>query len=314
MVTNPNLNQGRRRTIFALSNSLHSFQIWSGTFFCTLIIVGSIAAQVTAMDFGWGTDHAKPNEKPDFDNSEAVIWMVGDIYIGDYDKFRKFILADPDKYISSGRSVYLSSNGGNVVESLRLATLLKYMYADVNVEYREKCASSCFFLYVGGVARHASFKDTLGVHRAYFEPSYFAGMSPFEAEKKQVELTKLVADFLDANSVSRSLIEKMTSTSSKEIHWLTSEEIDAIGEYPPWYEEFLIAKCGYQGRTKERELFLKALNSTNIDAWIGEIGRVKECEDKFVAAELKRTLRTVLQEADPLRKSQPPSPTQKSPN
>ena len=217
-------------------------------------------------------------------------------------------MANLDEYISSGRNVYLSSNGGNVVESLRLALLLKGMYATVNVEYREKCASACFLLYIGAAERYASFKDTLGIHRAYFEPKSFAGMSPIEAEKKQGELTKLVTDFLEVNSVPRSIIETMTGTSSKEIHWLSSEEIRSIGTYPPWYEEFLIAKCSYKpGGKEEVDMMLH-----HFEAWSAEIDRLERCKDTFINAELKRTLRSVLEEPDPLKKVESPRPTKKS--
>ncbi len=50
-------------------------------------------------------------------------------------------------------------------------------------------------------------------------------------------------DYLHKLRVPSALVDTMFENASSEIHWLTAEELRAMGARPAWYEEFLIARC-----------------------------------------------------------------------
>lgn len=242
-------------------------------FYGALICI-AIAQPVSAMDFSWSGSG----------NAKLILQMKGDVNAGDYEKFRKFMLDNLDEYSKGTRIVSLASNGGDVVETLKIAKLLRAMYATV-VLSDAPCASSCFFLYISAINRASHGK--IGIHRVYFDRSYFAGLSLKDAERSQAELTKSVNALLEDNSVPRYLIETMNRTSSSEIHWLSDKEIGDLGERPAWYEEFLIAKCGYDKGAGER--YNEHPENPELErAWLANFTKVQPCEEKFLATELEK--------------------------
>lgn len=169
---------------------------------------------VTAMDFSWVTTPATSETSEGY-----YLLMNGDINDGDYEKFRSFVQKNLTKY-GRNRFVHLSSNGGNLIEALKISGLLRSMYPTITVD-DGKCASSCFFLYLSGSTRYARSSLSIGIHRAYFDPKYFAGLKPEAARAKQSELTKIVSTILDNNGVPQYLKDKMNQTSSNDIYWLS---------------------------------------------------------------------------------------------
>ncbi len=217
--------------------------------------------------------------------------MTGEIKMGDFEKFRLFMVKNLQEYSSTPhRGVYLSSDGGDLVEALKIAAVLKRMYPSVDIAYGGRCASACFFLYLSGAHRQSTRDNTLGIHRAYFDPVYFAGLSLTKAEQKQKELTNLVNSVLEDNSVPRSLIEIMNRTSSLEIHWLTKNEREQIEGRPAWYEELLIAKCNYD-KALEKRYNATSSNSPNFarisEAYMDNLYEWATCEGKMIDIELK---------------------------
>jgi hypothetical protein len=235
------------------------------------------------------------------------ILMQGEIRKGDYEKFRKFMLENFDAYVAKNRLVFLDSNGGDLVETLKIAGLLRAAYATVHIEYNNykgQCASSCFFLYLSGTER-TFVGGRLGIHRAFFDPSYFSGLSLTDAKSRQSELTKAVDAILRDNAVPQSLIDRMNRTSSTEIYWLEYSELEELGNHPSWYEEFLIAKCGYDKALMNK---LAADTSTHERWRTIYFKKIKPCEERFVAPELKK-LRILLQTSEPSVKPDKPAPS-----
>lgn len=242
------------------------------------IVLVAFLTNVSAMDFSWESSG----------DVKLMLKMEGDIQRGDFEKFRAFMQQNYNAYINGTRMVLLSSNGGDVVETLKIARILRAMYAEVLVSAKGKCASSCFFLYISGIKRAST--DAVGIHRPYFDRSYFAGLPLEDAKKKQSELAQAVNAFLDENSVPRALIEVMNRTSSTEIYWLNPGEVDSLGQRPAWYEEFLIAKCGYdksleKGANEDESL---------MEAFLENHVKVRDCEDSFLKEEFRK-LRALLE-------------------
>ncbi len=241
------------------------------------------------MDFTWV---ATPATADKFEN--RFLRMSGDINTGDYERFRVFMQKNLDKYKTS-HYIELSSNGGNVVEALKIAGLLRLMYPTINVE-QGKCASACFFLFLSGASRYTAASNLIGIHRAYFDPKYFSGLPPLTAKRKQEDLTKAVNVILDDNGVPQYLKETMNRTSSNDMYWLSDKDIAAIGRMPAWYEEFMIAKCNYGEVLTYRndvapKIRNKIANGEEVDKSIlaesaTRYIRYKQCEKKIVNEEL----------------------------
>lgn len=217
-------------------------------FLLALIIFISHTVSVKAMEFKWASSAAIEAKARRSGNSvpvlkSAQLFMKGEIKPGDAERFRVFMLQIVEEYRWESPVVILSSNGGDVIEALKISKIIRVMYAKIWVV--GSCASACFFLYLAATNRIVTGDAMLGVHRVYIDPKYYSALSLNDAEKKQRELTAAVKAILEVNSVSQGLIDRMNRTSSAEVYWLTEAEIEDLGEHPPWYEELLIARCGY---------------------------------------------------------------------
>ena len=244
-----------------------------------ILIILISSTPVFSMEFRWGRiDETKKGELP----RKEVIYMSGEIRYGDFDRFRAFLLENFNIYVGSQRLVTISSNGGDLVEAMKIARLIKEMYAEVRVF--ETCASACFTLYVSAVER-ISF-GRIGIHRPYFDRRYFGGLRPPQAEKRQLELTKAFNLFLEANYVPRNLIDRMNETSSNEIYWLNEKEINDLGNYSNWFEEFLLAKC------KRAPGILEGIDLLLYDE--KEYRKYSDCKEKAILPELNGQLKTIL--------------------
>lgn len=242
------------------------------------------------MEFSWG-----PDPIPRDYASDSYLYMSGSIRPGDYQRFRTFMLENLEKYKASSRVVVLESNGGNVFDALKIAELLRSMHVTVEV-LKGKCTSSCFYLYLSG-NRRIALQGSLGIHRAYFDQTYFKGLSPEEARRKYLYLTESVKLFLNSHNVPQYLIERMNGASSTDTYWLTGEDIYSLGMRQPWFEEMLIAKCGldiplekrYRSTPKDSPLYADLERKYDANQ-----ASVIQCEYGSFGPELNK-LRTILQ-------------------
>lgn len=245
-----------------------------------------LAVPALAMEFIWVVTPATHETSTGYH-----VLMSGTIKQGDYAKLRLFVRRSLERY-KSHRFVTLDSNGGNLVEALKIARLLRSMYPSISVK-DGKCASSCLYLYLSGATRFSS-PESIGIHRAYFDPAYFSGLKIEEARQKQIELTSLLNAILDENGVSQDLKDKMNRTSSMDVYWLSKTEIRSLGMHPAWYEEWLIAKCDYgkfRSATKEvREKLDRGgeVEGELLDKVATTHIKSNACEDKIVRAELSK--------------------------
>ncbi len=243
------------------------------------------------MDFYWDTDK----------NDTESLRMSGDIKSGDYEKFRAFLTKNLNKYKHMEyRFVRLSSNGGNLIETLKIAGLLKVSYATISVE-NGRCASSCFFLYLSGVTRYSHSPLSIGIHRAYFDQTYFAGLKPETARAQQERLTNAVNAILDENGVPQYLKDLMNRTSSGDMYWLSADDVENIGRHPAWYEELIIANCGkYMERLKQIE---RGANE-RFDA----IAQLYLCEAGIIDSQLPELVTALAAEEKTTPKAKSPKP------
>lgn len=208
--------------------------------------ITGIDAQAKGLDFTWEKDKEIGGEHLRID---------GEIEPGDFERFLRFIRIDQHRYLeSANQNVRLNSRGGSFIEAIRISQLLKKLYPKMTVGREDICASSCFFLFLSGAERNVWLGGRIGIHRVYFDGKFYAGLSTSEARKRESDLYLLVEEILKENRVPQYLREAMNSVPSNEIRWLDDIEIKNLGQMPPWYEEYLIAKCNYGDvRTMEND-------------------------------------------------------------
>lgn len=77
----------------------------------------------------------------------------------------------------------------------------------------------------------------LGLHRPYLR-------DPTGGEE-QLHVMREVRARLSRDLIPARLIDLMMSRPSNDVYWLSYEEIEELGLYPPQQEEFFITRCGY---------------------------------------------------------------------
>jgi len=176
-------------------------------------------------------------------NVESIL-LKGEIFPGDYNRLLDFIRIDTNRFWRS-HGFILASPGGDIEEALWIARLVKGTYAEVFVgPATGPCVSACFFIFASAARREAH-PGSLGVHRPYVHPKHLISLSPLQAESLQKDILKRARLQLEDLQVPTSIIDTMFQRASTEVYWLTKLEIeDQLGRRPPWYEQFLIARCG----------------------------------------------------------------------
>jgi hypothetical protein len=154
-----------------------------------------------------------------------------------------------------------------VHEAIRMAQVVKALYFSVRVTPGKPCASACFLLFLAGSGRGASPAEmmtatakaqlnelnakTIAAGHPPIQTDGFVGLHrPYSStisnlENDQIEIMKKLSRYLEDQMLPRRLIDLMMTRPSNDIYWLTSEDLQQLGDYPPEQEELFIKKCGY---------------------------------------------------------------------
>ena len=158
--------------------------------------------------------------------------------------------------------VRLKSPGGDVLEALEMANLLRRLHI-WRAEVDELCSSACFYLLAT-----AHFKDCyspenypwdcrIGVHRPYIPIEYLVNLSAEESDDFHEKVMERVGAFLEDMHVSSELVETMMATSSNSMYWLPrvpSKNVELAGlgvevwqgfeaSPIPGYQEWVVGNC-----------------------------------------------------------------------
>ncbi len=220
-------------------------------------------------------------------SSEALL-LKGEIAPGDYEFLLDTIRRDTARFWRSTGFI-LASPGGDIQEALKISRLVKGTYSSVFVgEATGPCVSACFFIFSAAAFRDAGIRS-LGIHRPFIHPRRLVSASAKEAEALQKDALRLARSHLEDLDVPTSLIDKMFQRASTEVHWLTRDEVEEqLGRRPPWYEQFLIARCGFS-KTLERKYF-----ATSDQAILKQLTTVNSCGIQLSAPEARSFLATEL--------------------
>lgn len=250
---------------------------------CAPFLLAALSGGVTAAEFSYGS--------ADESSVDFAVVIKGKIVPGDYERLLDFIEDDPARFRAS--LILLASPGGDLVESMKIARLVKSTYQSVFVNgAKGSCASACFFIYVSAVERGAT-NRALGIHRPYFAPENFARKRLAEAEEMQRKLLKEARAFLEDREVPQYLIEEMFSRASDEVYWLDTADEERIGERAHWYDQVLVDRCGL-----DKELESGFANQGNEYPRLKEarenLEKVWQCSADLTAEESMSNLKAIL--------------------
>lgn len=200
--------------------------------------------------------------------------LEGEIRKGDAAQVEK-LLRSP---LPSGRAlVYkleISSPGGDILESLRIAELVQQNMLDVSLlhefatvaEWRMHvdsggtsqsalCASACVLILMSAPTRTLAYsKPRVGLHRPRFAVEFYQSQPPSTIARAQANLDSRVRELLATSGMSTELIEIMMSRASNDMYWLSGAEVASLRIEAPWYQEMRVASCG-SDYAKERRTF-----------------------------------------------------------
>ena len=183
----------------------------------------------------------KTNKYDGSQYSSEYIVIEGTIKSGDAKRFEEFLRSDTAR-TSRAFAIMLNSPGGSVSEAMSIGRLVRKLTFTVTNDHDAKCASSCFLIWAAGGYRRA-FPDMIGVHRAFIDPRLIDNYSIDDLEKNYSAARLDITKYLDEMDISRNFQDGMLRIPSKEIHWLSQSDLNSIGNFPSYIEEFLIAKC-----------------------------------------------------------------------
>lgn len=231
-----------RRTLFALLVAVSTNTISLDFFYSSRISTGEFAGMANELT------------------------IRGKIESGDTRKFIAFLREKPKDAVMGLYTVALDSPGGNVIEAMKLAQALKEHYPDTVV--RGACISACVLLWLaGGVHFLPTEEHKLGVHRPYFEPKQFAKLSIRDAETQYAVLAEEFRAYVLNQGLPQSIYEKLNSTSSDSVYWLTIQDLILIGGSSPAYEERFKSACGNLQSDAKRQCRLKMILPERVKAW-----------------------------------------------
>jgi len=155
------------------------------------------------------------------------IQMTGQITQDDPDRLRR-LLAKYDGVYIRNISVSLDSPGGNLFAGMEMGRILndrsELVSASVGNERdgAASCASACVFLYLGADYRYLSGDSRLGVHQfSSSNPDLDATMAMSSAQK----VSAIVVSYIQEMRADPQLFNKMSSTPSEGINWLSREDL-----------------------------------------------------------------------------------------
>jgi hypothetical protein len=173
----------------------------------TCLILGFAAAlPAAAAEF---TKRPPQNGKPD------LIAVVGDLELGDEDKF-----ADAARY-SSDAMVLFQSRGGNLIAAIEIGRTIRRKGFSTLVPDKMQCASACALAWLGGRTRYMSASAHVGFHAVYTDKSGRPMVSSAG--------NALVGAYLNELGLSSSAIIYITSAAPTQMQWLSLADAQQAG-------------------------------------------------------------------------------------
>jgi hypothetical protein len=179
---------------------------WCFTAGIVLASVGSIAM---AADL-------KPSTLKD---GRVIIAISGEISPGDSDALKAAIKTANDAG-KLATSIRLNSEGGNLLEGVRLAEVVKFAKMATNVGQGATCASACFLIFAAGETKFANYSAKVGVHGASDK-----GEETVRSGAATVSMARVAKDL----GVPPAIIGRMVVTPPNDMVWLSPSDLQSMG-------------------------------------------------------------------------------------
>jgi hypothetical protein len=153
-------------------------------------------------------------------DGRVVILITGEITPGDADNFKSAIKQanDAGKFVPNVR---LNSDGGNLLEGVKLADAVRFGKISTNVGKNATCASACFLVFAAGTTKYASYGAQIGVHGASDE----TGSETVQSGAATVSMARIAKDL----GVPDAIIGRMVVTPPSDMVWLTPQDLQSTG-------------------------------------------------------------------------------------
>lgn len=125
--------------------------------------------------------------------------------------------------------VFLDSIGGDVLAAIEMGRILRNAAAHTWVPRGSECSSACIFLLASGVERRVSPGAKIGLHRPFFEQSYFSGLSRVDAQRHYAVLIERSAKYLRDMGIADELFQQMLRIPSQKVSFVDSEYAERVG-------------------------------------------------------------------------------------
>lgn len=156
-------------------------------------------------------------------DNKTIVLLNGSLAAGDAGRVRDLLkaAATAGKPVSAIR---FNSNGGNIVEAVRLAAVIQGAKIATVVMAGATCAAACFVPFVAGNQKYVSATATVGAPGAAArqEPS---GRTPAIVRGETPSVVRVLKELglLDA------IVTKMLAKSEDDVAWLTLDDLRAMG-------------------------------------------------------------------------------------
>ena len=150
----------------------------------------------------------------------VIVSVVGEIAPGDANAFATTVKQanGEGKFVASIR---LNSEGGNLLEAVKLADAVRFGKMATNVGRDATCASACFLVFAAGNTKFANYDAKIGVHGASDE----YGKETVQAEAATVSMARIAKEL----GVPSEIIGRMVVTPPDEMVWLTPQDLQSMG-------------------------------------------------------------------------------------
>jgi hypothetical protein len=153
-------------------------------------------------------------------SGNVVVTITGDITPGDADTLTA-IVKQANGVGKLVANVRLNSDGGNLLEGVKLADVVRFGKISTNVGKSATCASACFLVFAAGQTKYASYGAQIGVHGA----SDQSGDETVSSDAATVSMAKIAKEL----GVPPTIIGRMVVTPPREMVWLTPQDLQSMG-------------------------------------------------------------------------------------
>jgi hypothetical protein len=253
--------------------------------FTPTITGAAIASLLLILNAPWS-----PSAALDLKITKGALILEGKIETGDHVSLRNF-LSERSNFEKMNGDVFLASQGGNVIEALKIGYLIRHLRLTTDAPSRPppsgrnsvilpvdltnprnyQCTSACFLLYVAGIYRHFVWAGRLGIHRPQVEHKPI-GTTEKEISAATDEMRDKIKLYLETMDVPDKYLGFMYSIPPNEVHWLTQAEINSdLKGYVPEIRALLETKCDSHFLEKQSNEIARCIAKTNAvlraEAW-----------------------------------------------